>query len=104
MGLIGRPRPATVERGSRRSCTLVDLSSCGGRGGTAVAVRGERQGPERSGTERPRSWRKPRVETTGTRNDSGPSPCPHVGPGRNQQDPRMNGKRSREDQEQGTDL
>ena len=62
MGWIGRPGTAAVERGSRRSCTLVALFSRGGRGGAAVAVGGERQGLERAGPEEPRSRRKPRVE------------------------------------------
>jgi hypothetical protein len=54
--------------------------------------RREASGSSTSRIERPRSWGKPRVETSGARNDSGPSPCLLVGLGRSQQDPRMRQK------------
>src|SRR3954463_8336794 len=103
MGLAGRPWPATVAGGNRRSCTLACLFRRGGPGGAVLDV-GGRIRVLTSRFEGPRPWRKPRVVRAGTRNDWGPSPCPPVGPGRNQQEPRMDARSPRENRESGAVL
>jgi hypothetical protein len=75
MGLIRRPGTAAIAGGNRRPCTPVVSFSRGGPGGAVADV----GGGVRVGTswiEGPRSWGRPRVQRTGTRNDWGPGHRP----------------------------
>ena len=75
----------------------------GGRGGAVPDVRGESQGLK-DWFEGPRSWRRPRVEEAGTRNDSGSNHDRPVGRGRARQDWRKVAKKLRRGHESGVVL
>ena len=91
IGSILRPRRAVAGSRSGGPCTPVFLSRW-------AAVEEPSPTSERSlrvGTdwfEGPRSWRGPRVEEAGTRNDRGPSHCHPVGPGRSRREPRSDAR------------
>jgi hypothetical protein len=91
---------AVLAGGTRRPCTPVVLFSHGGPGGAVLDV-GGRVRVETCRLEGPRSWRKPRGESAGTRNDWGPSHKPLLDQVGNQQDTRTNAKSARECRDSG---
>ena len=103
IGSILRPRRAVAGGRSGGPCTPVFLSS-------RAAVEEPSPTSERRlriGTdwfEGPRSWRGPRVEEAGTRNDRGPSHCHPVGPGRSRQGAAEGCEKSGRNQDSGVDL
>ena len=95
IGLIREPGKVVVEGESGRSCTVVVRNRCGGLEEPSPLSEGAVR-VLTSGFQSPRSWRKPRTRKSETRNEEGPAPCPPVGRGRSQQDPRRDAKSPRE--------